>query len=124
MKPIQHVRSRDELIEYFNRGNRIRFLHFWSHRSKKGSSIGKHCFSQWFPSPFVVENVTYYTAEHYMMAGKARLFADFDAFETIIETKNPGKAKHFGRTIKGAANNGYVGISGIGFRNGSRPRTR
>jgi len=98
---MQYIRSRDELIEYFNLGYRIEYLHFWSHRSKKDNPIGKHCFSQWFSSQFEVANVAYYTAEHYMMAGKARLFNDIDAFEKIIRTKDPGKAKHLGRTIKG-----------------------
>lgn len=102
---IQQIRNRDELIEYFNQGNRTKFIHFWSHRSKKDDIIGKHCFSQWYPSPFVVENITYYTAENYMMAEKARLFNDTDALEKIIRAEDPGKAKHLGRTIKGFSEN-------------------
>jgi ribA/ribD-fused uncharacterized protein len=33
-------------------------------------------FSQWADTPFDIDGVTYHTAEHYMMAEKARLFKD------------------------------------------------
>ncbi len=100
MKSIQQIHNRDELIEYFSQGNRVKYIFFWGHRSKKDGFIGKQCFSQWFPSPFIVEGVSYFAAEHYMMAEKAKLFNDIDTFEKIIGTKDPGKAKHLGRTIR------------------------
>lgn len=100
MKPIQKIHNCDQLIEYFNKGNRVKYILFWGHQTKKDGHIGKQCFSQWFPSPFVVEGVKYYTAEHYMMAEKAKLFKDVDTFEEIIHAKDPGKAKHLGRTIQ------------------------
>jgi len=100
MNSIDEIRSRDDLIDYLNRGHRIKCIYFWSHRLKNSASVGKHCLSQWFPSPFALDNVIYYTAEHYMMAGKALLFNDIKAFEDISLTQDPGKAKHLGRTIK------------------------
>ncbi len=97
---IQQIRNREELIEYINTENRVKYIFFWGHRSKHDGAIGKQCFSQWFSSPFVVEGIRYYAAEHYMMAEKAKLFNDMDTFDKIIHSKDPGKAKHLGRTIQ------------------------
>lgn len=58
------------------------------------------CFSQWYPSKFVIDNVEYCCAEQYMMAKKALLFEDIDSFNKIMSTKNPRKQKEFGRAVK------------------------
>lgn len=75
------------------------FEFFWGHKGK--FPIGKHCLSQWFYAPFVVDGVVYPTAEHWMMAKKALLFADNDTFHSIIATESPKDVKSLGRTIKG-----------------------
>lgn len=67
--------------EKFDRGDNIEFQFFWGHTNKETSVINKSCLSQWFESPFVVENVTYLTAEHWMMAQKAKLFGDWKSHE-------------------------------------------
>ena len=46
--------------------------------------MGKHVLSQWFEAPFTIEGVTYPTAEHWMMAEKARLFGDGEALGRIL----------------------------------------
>lgn len=56
--------------------------------------------SQWCRSPFVIDGVTYRTAEHWMMAGKASLFNDQDALAAILKTRDPSDAKAIGRQIK------------------------
>jgi len=58
-------------------------------------------YSQWMPSPFKIDGVTYVTAEQYMMAKKALLFGDYDALKGIMETNDPSEQKAIGRTIKG-----------------------
>ena len=40
--------------------------------------------SQWWQSDFVVDGIRYQTAEHWMMAGKARLFRDEEVLEEIL----------------------------------------
>ena len=57
--------------------------------------------SQWRPSLFVVDGVTYNCAEQYMMAMKALLFNDADALEIIMGTDNPKIQKAAGRMVKG-----------------------
>lgn len=53
-------------------------LFFWGHQPSKDGFIIKTCMSQWWPAEFKEQDVVYKTAEHYMMAGKARLFNDQD----------------------------------------------
>ena len=70
------VGSQEALIRAVGEGARIRYLHFWGHRPRPDGRIGASCLSQWWPAPFTVDGVAYATAEHWMMAGKARLFGD------------------------------------------------
>ncbi|MEM7295971.1 MAG: NADAR family protein, partial [Pseudomonadota bacterium] len=58
-------------------------------------------FSQWYPLGFENDNQSYPTAEHWMMAERARLFGDDNALEQILEAKDPGKAKALGRGVRG-----------------------
>lgn len=48
----------------------------------------------------MVDGVIYPTAEHYMMAQKAKLFSDMDIFQQIIQSKHPKQAKDLGRQVK------------------------
>lgn len=76
-------------------------LLFWGHRPPKGGGVGKGCLSQWYPAPFTADGVRYATAEHYMMAGKARLFGDAEAEERVLADDDPSKAKGAGRKVRG-----------------------
>lgn len=84
-----------------NTGKPVKYLLFWGHQPNKDGSISKSCFSQWWQSIFIVKNIIYKTAEHYMMAEKAKLFKDEVAFQKVIECKSPAAAKKIGREVKG-----------------------
>jgi ribA/ribD-fused uncharacterized protein len=84
----------------YDNGETIKYLFFWGHTNKTEVEVGKFVFSQWFPSTFVVDNVEYKTAEHWMMAHKARLFSDGSSFERIIKSQKPAEVKEIGRQIK------------------------
>ncbi|MEW7278858.1 NADAR family protein [Aquimarina sp. 2201CG1-2-11] len=86
--------------EQFNKGKSIKYLFFWGHTPNKDGSIGKNCFSQWWKSAFEVEGILYKTAEHWMMAEKARIFDDNEVFEQIIACNHLMEAKQFGRKVK------------------------
>lgn len=77
-----------------------KYLFFWGHQPNKDGSISKTCFSQWWLSSFEVDNVTYKTAEHWMMAKKAELFNDNEIAEKIILADSPAEAKKLGREVK------------------------
>lgn len=82
-------------------GARVKYLHFWGHRPRADGRVGASCLSQWWPSPFTVDGVTYATAEHWMMAGKARLFGDGDALARVLGAGHPSQAKSAGRLVRG-----------------------
>ncbi|WP_225838627.1 NADAR family protein [Streptomyces sp. NK08204] len=91
----------DALIRHVRAGARIRYLHFWGHRPRRDGRIDASCLSQWWPSPFVVDGVPYATAEHWMMAGKARLFGDTEAERGVLAAAHPAEAKKVGRLVRG-----------------------
>jgi ribA/ribD-fused uncharacterized protein len=89
------------LTERFESGDTLKYIFFWGHTNKFNEEVGKFCFSQWFESPFTVDNITYKTAEHWMMAHKALLFKDRNIFDKIINCDKPGEAKELGRQVLG-----------------------
>lgn len=93
--------SVEQLRERCAAGDTFDYLYFWGHTSAPGAPLGKACFSQWFKSPFVLEGVRYATAEHWMMAGKARLFGDERALEAVLAARTPADAKAVGREVRG-----------------------
>ena len=83
-----------------NTGKSVKYLFFWGHQPSKDGMVTKSCFSQWWLADFIVDNITYKSAEHYMMAEKARLFDQYEMREKIIETKSPAAAKKLGRQVE------------------------
>ncbi|WP_304453026.1 NADAR family protein [Nocardiopsis sp. YSL2] len=79
---------------------RAKFLLFWGHRPPVSGGVSASCLSQWWSAEFTVDGVTYATAEHYMMAGKARLFGDDAAAELIVAAGHPRDAKVLGRQVR------------------------
>lgn len=90
----------ENLKALISKGELPKYLYFWGH-SEKGEGVTKACFSQWYDSPFELNGVCYPTAEHYMMAEKARLFNDQEALDKVLKASNPGAAKAAGREVRG-----------------------
>lgn len=90
----------ESLIKSFERKEKLKYLFFWGHRKSKSGQLTASCLSQWWVAPFVVDNVVYPTAEHWMMAQKALLFNDAENHQRIIATKTPAEAKKLGRQVK------------------------
>ena len=69
---------------------------FWS---EKEQPYG--CFSQWYTgATFDVDGQTYFCAEQFMMASKARLFEDEKALRDILrERHSPKRVKELGRGV-------------------------
>lgn len=68
-----------------------RFLFFWRTESP---------FSQWHESRFTHRDETFFTAEQWMMAGKARLFGDETTRAKILATHDPRQQKALGRKVR------------------------
>jgi ribA/ribD-fused uncharacterized protein len=91
--------DRDTLQKRVEQGESLEFVFFWGHTSSADGALGPFCLSQWYPASFVDAGVTYFAAEHFMMAEKARLFGDEEVRAKIIATKDPSVAKKLGRAV-------------------------
>ncbi|MFL9657716.1 NADAR family protein [Streptomyces sp. PB17] len=100
-RAVEGIDSREALVARVRAGARIKYLCFWGHRPLPDGRPGPGCLSQWWPSPFAVDGVEYATAEHWMMAGKARLFADAEAERRVLAAAHPAEAKKAGRLVRG-----------------------
>lgn len=88
------------LITRWKQGERFNFRMFYGHKPP-ACGIDGSCFSQWFERSFVVESHSYPTAEHWMMAEKARIFNDPDSLRKILDAPDPRSAKAIGRKVSG-----------------------
>jgi ribA/ribD-fused uncharacterized protein len=98
--PVSIAHRTSDLVERGRQGQRIKYLHFWGHAPQRDGAPGPSCLSQWWPSPFTVDEVRYATAEHWMMARKARLFGDTEAEDRAVGAPNPALAKRAGRLVR------------------------
>ncbi|MGW3072471.1 NADAR family protein [Kitasatospora sp. NPDC001132] len=94
------VRSREELVALMADGVRPKWVMFWGHTERKGGGTRQECLSQWWPGEFTVDGVGYASAEHWMMAGKARMFGDEEIAQRVLEARTPGEAKKLGRLVR------------------------
>ena len=91
----------DKHIKEVRAGKRYKYLFFWGHQPNRNGTIGKQCLSQWYYSPFKVDDIIYPTAEHYILAEKARLFNDDVTLKRIISSSDASAAKRYGREVLG-----------------------
>lgn len=99
---MMNIRNNQQLCSWLQQGNRAKFVFFWGHQQPK-TGVNKSCFSQWFESSFYHGTTYYKTAEHFMMAEKARLF-DASLVEQILEANTPAEAKKLGRKVENFEN--------------------
>jgi ribA/ribD-fused uncharacterized protein len=95
------ARTVDQLLSVIRDGGRPKYVLFWGHQPPAEGGVGKGCLSQWWPAAFTVDGVSYPSAEHYMMAAKARLSGDAEALEKILTAPHARAAKELGRQVRG-----------------------
>ncbi|WP_246142818.1 NADAR family protein [Nocardioides rubriscoriae] len=96
--PAQQLQS---LVERERAGESLELTFFWTHESDDHTTVGRECFSQWWVAPFDVDGRTYLTAEHWMMAEKARVFGDRESESAVLGVASPAEAKALGRGVRG-----------------------
>ncbi len=101
LPPVDGVWTYDLLLAAEAADHRLKFVFFWGHTPPASGQIAKHVFSQWHVSPFTEDGVHYASAEHFMMAAKARLFDDHDHLAQILDASSPAEAKKLGRSVRG-----------------------
>ncbi|HWG62787.1 MAG TPA: NADAR family protein [Streptosporangiaceae bacterium] len=98
MRPDEHLAA---VLAAEAAGQEADFLFFWGHQPRPDGTTGPGCLSQWWPAPFSIDDITYPTAEHWMMAAKARLFRDDQALAAVLAANSPIDAKAAGRAVRG-----------------------
>jgi len=98
MQPDEHLAT---LLDAEAVGQQADFLFFWGHQPERDGTPGPGCLSQWWPAPFTIDGAAYPTAEHWMMAAKARLFGDDEALAAALAAPDPKAAKAAGRAARG-----------------------
>jgi ribA/ribD-fused uncharacterized protein len=74
-------------------------LYFWGHQPGKDGKITSSCLSQRYPASFEIDGIVYPTAEHCVMAAKARLFDDQATLAKIRDGNDPKTPKALGREM-------------------------
>lgn len=87
------------LTDKFDKGEIPEVILFWGHVNKKHTTQGEYMLSQWYPSPFSVNEIVYKSAGHWMMARKALLFGDRQTFKKILEADRPDQVRLLSTSI-------------------------
>ncbi|MFI5709556.1 NADAR family protein [Kribbella sp. NPDC051620] len=93
--------STADLLDGLAKKQRYKYVFFWGDTPNRDGRVDASCLSQWYHAPFTVDGVRYPTAEHWMMAAKARLFNDEDSVRRILAAGHPQQAKALGREVAG-----------------------
>ena len=67
-------------------------------------------FSNWYPSEFTVEGMTFNCGEQYMMYKKAMTFGDEESAQKVMNTSDPSTQKKIGRQVKGYDNDVWAEV--------------
>ena len=94
-------RTPEDIVRLAATGAPVRYVFFWGHQPQRDGSIGTGCLSQWWPAPFIADDVVFRTAEHYLMYRKAILFGDEESAGRIVAASHPRQAKMQGRRVRG-----------------------
>lgn len=94
------ARTRLELVRALDLGARPEFVFFWGHRPPAAGAVGPSALSQFYAAAFELGGERYATAEHWMMAEKARLFGDAQQRRAILHSVDPDEAKRHGRRVR------------------------
>lgn len=81
-------------------GHTFEYRFFWGHTPRPDGKLSNACLSQWWPCRFIIEGQIYTTAEQWMMAAKAREFADTEVLAKILQTHDPAAVKGLGREVR------------------------
>ena len=92
----------DRLLREHAESGPFSYVFFWG--GDQTEEVTKTCFSQWYPSDFTIDGVTYHFAEQYMMAKKAEVFGDEAIKARVMEATHPKKMKQLGKKVKGFTN--------------------
>jgi ribA/ribD-fused uncharacterized protein len=89
------------LIDQFDKGEYPEVILFWGHLNHNHTKQGEYMLSQWYPSPFSVNEAVYKSAGQWMMARKALIFGDRKSYKKIMDADTPDQIRFLGGSISG-----------------------
>lgn len=97
-RPILDLES---LRQAVRAGQTFTYRPFYGHTPRADGKLSDAVFSQFWPCAFTLGGIRYVWAEQWMMASKARLFADAEALQRVLIAKAPLECKRIGRSVRG-----------------------
>lgn len=102
MASTELLLSREAIEAAIASGRSLAYRPFYGHTPREDGRLSDACFSQWWRGhPFAVAGERFPTAEHFMMAAKARIFGDEPVRQQILLAEDPSAVKALGRTVQG-----------------------
>lgn len=81
-------------------------------------------FSNWYPSKFTMDNMTFNCGEQFMMYMKAMTFKDLSSADEIMKTQSPKEQKAIGRKVKNYDNEKWAEVRYDIVKEGLREKFR
>lgn len=119
-----------QLLDRQAQGAELGFLPFWSHHPADSSEVDESCLSLWYALPFLADRMVYPTAEHWLMAQKARRFGDAQRLAMILEARTASEARQLGKSMPLAAPDAWeaqrfeLAVAGNLIKFGQHPNLR
>lgn len=89
-----------ELVQQIQTGQSFEYLTF-SRKTAEEPIVNNECLSLLFRAPFRAEGALFKSAEHFVVAEKARMFKDLPSALKAIMAKTPERAHTIGQGIQG-----------------------
>jgi ribA/ribD-fused uncharacterized protein len=99
--PAGPILDLESLRKAVRGGQSFTYRLFYGHTPRPDGKLSDAVFSQFWPCSFSLGGIRYIFAEQWMMASKARLFADAEALARILVAKAPLECKRIGRSVRG-----------------------
>jgi len=94
------INNKQQLIDSLAQGNKFDFV-FFGGEGLAQQVDARRCFSQWYMADFEVDGHRFVNSAHYVMAAKAKLFGDDEAYHKLLAVSSTDDIQTLGRSIQG-----------------------
>ncbi len=94
------INNKQQLIDFLAQGNHLDYV-FFGGEGLDQQEDARRCFSQWYMAGFEVEGHRFVNSAHYVMAAKAKLFGDDQAYQNLLGVSSAEDIQTLGRSIQG-----------------------
>ncbi len=101
IKELEDIQTVGDLVHYLRGETAVEYLFFPTQTMEAPGEIDEKCLSNEFPAGFTLDDVQYPTAEHFVMAERARFFEDPASLQNILAAPTADEAKALGDKVAG-----------------------